>query len=323
MNAKRSKQPSTGRRTNAAPVGPPLIREILVTTDFSGQALPAVRYALTLGRKVGAKITLLHVVETASWLSGMELVVLARTDAEVASLARTKLEALANREAKSSGVVTTVVRSGKPFHEIVVAAGEREVDLIVIATHGHTGLKRAWIGSTAERVVRHAQCPVLTVPTRGSTKRTGAAGRFRLERIVVPIDFSSLSKDAVPYATLLAKQFGAEILLLHVVERFPIDAILGRGLMNEVTVPLMKQAEVNLEQMATELAQSTGVKTSAIVRDGSPFENICLAAKSLNADLIVLTTHGYTALKHVWLGSTAERVVRQAPCPVLVVRELK
>lgn len=323
MNAKRSQHSSTTRRTGAAPLKPPLIQEILVTTDFSGQALPAVRYALTLAGKVGAMVTLLHVVETASWVSGMEVVVLARTDAEVASLARIQLEALANREAKSSGAVTTVVRSGKPFHEIVVAAGEREVDLIVITTHGHTGLKRAWIGSTAERVVRHAPCPVLTVPTRGFTKRPGAASRFRLKKILVPIDFSSLSKDALPYATLLAQQFGAELILLHVVERFPIDSILGRGLMNEVTVPLMKQAEVTLEQMATELAQATGVKTAAIVRDGAPFENICLAAKSLSADLIVLTTHGYTGLKHVWLGSTAERVVRQAPCPVLVVRELK
>ena len=75
--------------------------------------------------------------------------------------------------------------------------------------------------------------------------------------------------------------------------------------------------------MAGSLRKSTGVNMSAAVRDGTPFEEICHAAKTFGADLIVLTTHGYTGLKHVWLGSTAERVVRHAYCPVLAVRELK
>src|SRR5207244_5663633 len=75
--------------------------------------------------------------------------------------------------------------------------------------------------------------------------------------------------------------------------------------------------------MAGSLRKSTGVNMSAAVRDGTPFEEICHAAKTFGADLIVLTTHGYTGLKHVWLGSTAERVVRHAYCPVLAVRVLK
>ena len=65
------------------------------------------------------------------------------------------------------------------------------------------------------------------------------------------------------------------------------------------------------------------MKATAVVRDGKPFEEICHTAKTVGADMIVLTTHGYTGLKHVWLGSTVERVVRHAPCPVLVVRELE
>jgi len=85
----------------------------------------------------------------------------------------------------------------------------------------------------------------------------------------------------------------------------------------------MKQSEADLEGIATGLSKATGVHHSAVVREGKPFEEICRAAETLSVDLIVLTTHGYTGLKHVWLGSTAERVVRHAPGPVLVVRELK
>jgi nucleotide-binding universal stress UspA family protein len=322
MKMKNSKKPANARRKNATPTALPTVQNVLVTTDFSGQSLPAVRYALALGRKTGASVTLLHVVETASSLSGMEAVVLARTDSEVATLARAKLEALADKTTKGDSEVTTVVRTGKPFHEIALAAGERAVDMIVIATHGHTGLKRVWLGSTAERVVRHAPCPVLTVPTRELPKRTGLVSPFRLKRMLVPIDFSNLSKDALPYATLLAKQFGAELILFHVVQWFPIDRLLGAEMISQTMVPAIKEAETNLECMAAEVSKSTGVKVSAVVSEGTPHEAICQAAKSLGADLVVLTTHGYTGLKHAWLGSTAERVVRHASCPVLAVREL-
>jgi nucleotide-binding universal stress UspA family protein len=322
MKIQNSKKLANARRKTAKPDAQPFLQKILVTTDFSGQSLPAVRYALALGGTIGASVTLLHVVELASSLSGMEAVVLARTDSEVAALARTQLETLAQRESKDDGKVTTVVRMGKPFHEISLAAGERAADLIVIATHGHTGLKRVWLGSTAERVVRHAPCPVLTVPTRESPKQASRASVFRLRKILVPIDFSNLSMDALPYATLLARQFGAELILLHIVQSFPIDHLLGAEITNQTMVPAIKQAEADLERLAADLRKSTAAKTSAVVREGMPHEAICQTAKSLGADLVVLTTHGYTGLKHVLLGSTAERVVRHASCPVLAVREL-
>ncbi len=270
---------------------------------------------------MGSSLDFLHVVEPASSLAGMESVVLARTDAEVVGLARTQLEALVQREAKGDGRITTVVRTGKPFHEISLAAGAGAVDLVVIATHGHTGVKRVLLGSTAERVVRHAPCPVLTVPTHALSRRDGKTPAFKLKKILVPIDFSKISTDALPYAVLLAGHFGSEVILLNVVEMFPIDYLLGRELTNQTMVPMMMQAEVDLKAMAASLSKSAGVSTSAIVRQGTPFAEICDTAKTLGADMIVLTTHGYTGLKHVWLGSTAERVVRQASCPVLAVRE--
>ena len=270
MKMKNSKRPGSARHKTAATGARPNVQKILVTTDFSGQSLSAVRYAIALGGKIGASVALLHVVETASSLSVMESVLLARTDSEVAELARTRPEALAQRASKGDVNVTAVVRTGKPFHEIALAAGERAADLIVIATHGHTGLKRVWLGSTAERVVRHAPCPMLTVPTRDLPKRAGPVTPFRLKKILVPIDFSNLSMDALPYATLLAQQFNAQLTLLHVVQWFLIDQLLGAEMISQTMVPAIKQAEIDLDRLAADLNKATGAKVSAVVREGTP-----------------------------------------------------
>ena len=322
MKKKPSNKSGIARHQVGTITTPPSILKILAPTDFSGGSRSGVRYGVALAETLGAAVTLVHVIEPPSWLSGVALVMLVRGDSEVIALARKNLATLAAREVKGDVAVTSDVRTGKPFHEITTAARVHGADLIVIATHGYTGAERVLLGSTAEQVVRHAACPVLTVPAGATGKATGKPPAFKIKKILVPIDFSNLSKDALPWATFLAAKLGAEIILFHAVEKFPMDYLLGRELMNHTIMPLMKQAEVELERIAVSLSKSTKVSVSAVVRDGTPFEEICHAAKLLGADLIALTTHGYTGLKHVWLGSTAERVVRHARCPVLVVRDL-
>ena len=142
------------------------IQRILATTDFSDESLAGVRYALSLAERLKAAVALLHVIEPPSRIAGMEAVVLAREDSEVRELARAQLKMIAARETKGDLKVTSLLRIGSPFHEITKAAREAAADLIVIATHGYTGAKRVLLGSTAERVVRHAQCPVLVVRDR-------------------------------------------------------------------------------------------------------------------------------------------------------------
>lgn len=301
----------------------PQFQTVLATTDFSDESQSGVRYAVAFAQEIGAAVALLHVIEPPSRVAGMEAIPLACDDSEWAALAGAQLKKLAQREGKKDLRLTTHLRTGKPFHEICADAAQCAADLIVISTHGYTGVQRVLLGSTAERVVRHAPCPVLTVRPPITPARNRKTPRFRLRRILVPIDFSKLSQAAVPWATSLAAQFDAEIVLFHVVEKFPIDYLLGGELLNHTMVPLMKQSEADLEGMATGLSKSTGRNLSAVVREGKPFQEICRSAETLSVDLIILTTHGYTGLKHVWLGSTAERVVRHAPCPVLVVRELK
>src|ERR1041385_773029 len=166
IKMKVSKTPVPARRGLSPRPMRSRIQRILATTDFSDESLAGVRYALSLAERLKAAVALLHVIEPPSRIAGMEAVVLAREDSEVRELARAQLKMIAARETKGDLKVTSLLRIGSPFHEITKAAREAAADLIVIATHGYTGARRVLLGSTAERVVRHAQCPVLVVRDR-------------------------------------------------------------------------------------------------------------------------------------------------------------
>jgi len=156
------KQVGRVRGNAGIPSRRPTFHRVLATTDFSDASQSGVRYAVAFAQKLGAAVALLHVIEPPSRLAGMEAVGLTCGDSELADLAGAQLKELAQRESKKGLRLTTLLRVGKPFDEICAAA-ESVADLIVLATHGYTGAQRVLLGSTAERVVRHAPCPVLTV----------------------------------------------------------------------------------------------------------------------------------------------------------------
>lgn len=157
--------------------------------------------------------------------------------------------------------------------------------------------------------------------TQASINR-GSQTAINLKRILVPVDFSPLSKKALLYAARLAQQFNAAIDLFHVVEPEVPPAFDGFMI---VPSPISSGTTSSCTGQMTAMvaaARSAGaerMKTS--VRCGLAAFEIVEAAKEFDADLIVIATHGYTGWKHFAIGSTAERVVRAAPCPVLVVRE--
>lgn len=144
---------------------------------------------------------------------------------------------------------------------------------------------------------------------------------LRLKKILVPVDFSEFSKKAVRYGVRFAEQFGAALVLVHVVEpvRYPESVIIPPE-MEEGNQARLKQARRALAGFARKEIP-TAVASECLSHLGVPFAEIVKAAKDVDADLIVMSTHGHTGLKHLFLGSTAERVVRLAPCPVLTVRE--
>jgi universal stress protein A len=141
---------------------------------------------------------------------------------------------------------------------------------------------------------------------------------LKLKSILVPIDFSKISQKALEYAVPLAKQFGAKITLLHAIEPPPYSVDLTYVPMGEgfPIGPMKKE----LDALAKKTIEPELLK-EVLVRVGTAFEVITNVARDCGADLIVITTHGHTGLKHVFMGSTSERVVRHAPCPVFVVRK--
>lgn len=143
---------------------------------------------------------------------------------------------------------------------------------------------------------------------------------LKIKTILVPIDFSEISKKALVYAVRMAEQFGSKIILLNVVEPVATPDFAYHPLMLE-TDKAKSTARTRLETVCRDGRVPAKILGRLLVRYGTPFTEITDAAHSLKADLIILTTHGYTGLKRVFMGSTAERVVRHAPCPVLTVRE--
>ncbi len=143
---------------------------------------------------------------------------------------------------------------------------------------------------------------------------------LKIKTILVPIDFSETSKKALIYAARMAEQFGSRIILLNVVEPIATPDFAYNPLLLE-TDKVKSAAKRRLESISRDALLMPKMVERVLVRFGSPFAEITSAARTLKADLIILTTHGYTGLKHVFMGSTAERVVRHAPCPVLTVRE--
>jgi nucleotide-binding universal stress UspA family protein len=133
---------------------------------------------------------------------------------------------------------------------------------------------------------------------------------------MVPVDFSETSASALPYAAELAARFRAEVILIHVTEP-PLASL-------DFTYVPLEETNRAAEEMLSYIQRETfsdDIQTRAVIRSGTPFDEITRAAARERADLIVLTTRGWTGLKHVLLGSTAERIVRHASCPVLVARD--
>lgn len=143
----------------------------------------------------------------------------------------------------------------------------------------------------------------------------------RLQRILVPLDFSENAGKALRYAVSFAQQFGASIILLHVVEPmiYPADSGFVPVETHSWEGSLVKETKARLDEVARQEI-TRGLEVETVVATGNAFVEIAETARSRQVDLLIITTHGYTGLKHLLLGSTAERVVRHAPCPVLVVR---
>jgi nucleotide-binding universal stress UspA family protein len=305
----------------------PNIRNILVPIDFSEMAGPAIETAQRLARRFGAAVHLVHVHDyyypvgfmAPGALVPMSMVTFREDDA---ARVANQLGALA----KKHGIpkANCHVQNDAPvFNEICKVARQIKADLIVTPTHGYTGVAHFFEGSTAERLVQHSPCPVLIARERGKkSSRSALNGKTSgsINSILVPVDFSQCSFQALEYAIKFAEQVAASLIVFHAIHigyAFTADGYAMYDLAT-LTKAARKDAERQMEKFAR-LAKFRGVKFETVVQVGPSVDEICAFAENRNIDLIITATHGFTGLKHVLIGSTAEQVVRRANRPVLVV----
>jgi nucleotide-binding universal stress UspA family protein len=212
--------------------------------------------------------------------------------------------------------VDSHLRLGVPSQVLLQTADEKEVDAIVVGTRGLTGIRHLLLGSTAERVVQHATCPVLTV-------HPGDADHHReIRTILVSTDFSQDSETSIRAALrLLGPQPVAKLVLLHVYH-LPYEYTAYGTI--PTSLDYFKDVEGAAEERLNEIARTLdreGLAVETLAKEGYPPDTIIDLADEVSADLIALGTHGRTGLAHLLLGSTAERVVQHARCPVLTVKK--
>ncbi len=229
----------------------------------------------------------------------------------------------------------TAVRYGQAAEEIVDHAAANQVDLILMATHGRTGLAHAILGSVAEQVIRHTPCPILLYraapdqlvpPSRVDPQRRPAAidppvRPVTLRKILCPVDFAEASEAALGVAGDLAERFQAELIVLHVVYD-PVDALVGRlphPPLERLKLELIRQAEsLTEERVRQKLAHLPSA--AVVVVAGVPDAEILRYVRDHDVDLIVMAAETLTGPEYVHLQSTSERLIRSAPCPVLSLR---
>ena len=299
---------------------PPTIERILVPIDFSRESLKSIPYALAISRQFGADVHLLHVLDTSQYLSPSLMSLTAVVRAEWNERLKARLKKLASRYRTGGLLHVLEPAEGVAYKEICSAARHLGADLILVATHGYTGFRRAFLGSTAERIVQHSSCPVLIVRHRRLTwaARNGhrADTAFTLNKILVPTDLSDCAKVAFTYAVDLAREFHAQLSLVHVIN--PNAYPFGDEFAALHAAQLIREASRAARKKMGEMLAKTGVRYTARVEHGLPAREICAAAKR-DVDLIVTSTHGRTGLGHVLIGSVAEHIVRCAHCPILVI----
>ena len=294
---------------------PKPLRTILVATDFSHDAAAALGWAGKVARMHSAKIVLVHAAPVIA-PAGLEFVPLdGRVYAETRVQARSELELLATG-LRRTGLEVECVLAEDPIASSLLWEAERHgADLIVAGTRGLTGWKRVVLGSVAARLLRKAACPVVTVHAED------AAHEGPVRTILVPTDFSEDSVRAADAASRIVGDGGSDrrIVLLHVY-RFPLTLSPGaEPRLARSIEDVIGSARQGMAALAERFG-GAGVRVDTCVREGAPWEVIVEQAKREEADLIAMGTHGRSGLERVLLGSTAERVLSAAPCPILSVR---
>jgi nucleotide-binding universal stress UspA family protein len=297
-------------------------RNILFPTDFTPHARSALKYAAAFARHAGGRIVLLSVQTAEVPLNLMSMPAHAFQEEEKQWLGRlrSQVSELLVDPLFDGVEVEPVLVAGEPAHEIATAVRNYDIDLVTVVTHGRRGLARALWGSTAEEIIAEAPCPVLTLrpPQHDFVEDLAPQKEIRLKRILLATNFRPSSIAATNLARELAAAANAELHAIYVIGDYfeQISVMFPEGGHSALS---RMRAEVNDHMQTFAREGQNEVRTH--VAEGRPYAEIVRVAAEIDADLIMIGTSVHASLfgGAPALGSEIERVVRNAPCPVLCV----
>jgi nucleotide-binding universal stress UspA family protein len=298
---------------------------IVLPLDGSALAEQAIGYAQSLADGSG-EIALLRVLLPARPVRGLLGDVIVSAEGVLSRMradAKADLDTIACRLRQNSPEITTTlkVNVGDPAEEIIREARERNADLIVMASHGRGAVGRLAFGSVADRVARTSETPVMIIRPQDARPEIGPAPIYRL---LVPLDGSDIAAQALPFAEALGKWLDVPIHLLTAVDisqatsySLAAGALFSDALYDEVFGRLRHDTEQMLEQQAEQLRQN-GVSAEWELVDGQAVPTIENAVR--DGDVVVMTSHGRGGVGRWVIGSVAEKLVRQCPVPLVLIR---
>src|SRR5215510_11311160 len=288
------------------------IKRILCPVDFFPASDAAVGYAAGLAANYDAVVHLLHVitpVPTSSYEYAIDTTELVKS---MENSSMQEMNKLVAKLKETAVVAESELRVGDVYDEIKRSIEALKPDLIVMGTHGRRGVERWFMGSTTEKLLRHSPVPLVTISAMG--EQDFNVPRFR--RILVTTDFSDGTPDALAYAFSVAQENESQLTLLHVLH--DVSADLSGKYRDSLISGLRRQLE---DMVPAEARNWCDIMTR--VETGVPYRIILRTIEDERPDLLVMNIHGKGMLDRALLGSTAERVVRAASCPVMMIPPMK
>ncbi len=297
------------------------IKKILFPTDFSESAERALDHALVLAHRFDAELLMLHVESPHDADPNNPQRQFPELE-ELFSFIKSQVSSSLDKDdlPVMDGDITLrekVVRGYSVSHEILALAQDEAVDLIVIGTKGRTGLGHFLLGSTAEKVVHGAAMPVMTIH-HGEDLLIANGGSYK--RILVATDFSDASRGALRATGELARLFGSEVVVSHVVEPVYSSPALFAGTSNPLELDRETTARTHqaMHDFAGDLLPE-GYELD--LRSGVVHKTVLEAVEETGSDLLVIADHGWNAVERWLLGGSAEKLIRRSPVPVLTIRD--
>ena len=299
------------------------LKSVLMATDLSPASVKPLHHAVAIARYYAAKLYVAHVVSPIPYLmAGPEALQLG---CEGASQDMQQLQRDLLHDGSLNGLDHEfIIRHGSVWEELQAIIFQKQVDLVVVGTHGRRGIEKVLLGSVAEQVFRDATCPVLTVgPYSYRESRVDLTGEIRT--YLFATDFGETSLRALPQAVSLASQTNAGLILLHVVPAAPVPQIPGWYSASEIMLMRenARQACVRRLEQLMPREEETPIESAFVVQFGIPSEKILQVALDKGVDLIILGLRRASlagTISHMpW--ATAYQVVCGAGCPVLTVRQ--